>query len=118
MKTVIFASAVLILCIAAVVVNCVYISAMTDSMLDILDGDGRSYDKVLEDFGEMWEENRFIISLSVNGMDIDEVNKTLARARGYAENSDGEAAEVAIGELNELIRAVADDERFTAEGIL
>lgn len=121
MKTLIFASVVFTLCIASVLLNCMFITSTTDSLLKTLDEKISSlndYSDMINKFENTWRKNRFTVSVSVNQLEIEEVDKLIARAKSQFEISDIVGLETTLGELCEAITDIAETEKFSTEGIL
>lgn len=121
MKTLIFASVVFTLCIVAVILNCIYITSTTDHLLSTLNegiDSPKDYSEILNKFENAWEKNRFIISVSVNRLEIEEVDRLVARAKSQLEISDTVGLETTLGELSEAITDIIETEKLSLEGIL
>lgn len=121
MKTLIFASVVFTLCIVAVILNCVFITSFTDDLLNTLDekiDSPQDYSEVVNKFENSWTNNRFIVSISVNRLEIEEVDRLIARAKKQFEISDIVGLEITLSELNEAISDIVETEKLSVEGIL
>lgn len=121
MKTLIFSIIAFILCIAAVVINCIYITSTADQLLKSLSQSEEEATKVsesLETFESIWTSCRLIMSISVNRMEIEEIDRLLARAKTQLEISDMVGFDTTLEELKEAIKDIVETETFSWEGIL
>lgn len=121
MKTVILASVILTLCIAAVFLNCVFVTASVDSLIEITErasSPDADFTALVSEFEREWNKCSFSFSIAVSSAETDKLELFIAKAKKQAEYSDTADVRVTFGELEHLLEGIKKSETFSAEGIL